>query len=238
MKTDSFAYHVTKYFSDYLPSQTAASTNTIRSYRDTFVQLLSYFKKEKHILPERLCFSDFTPENVEGFLCWLESERGISAATRNQRLAAVHAFFRYIQYREPAGFEQCAGVLAVPFKKTPSPTVDYMSLEEVKILFSVPDQTAQKGLRDLAVMLVLYETGARVQELIDLQVASFRFGRINQVQLHGKGDKSRIVPINARVASVTQKYIKRYGRTQPDALVFVNRTGRKLTRAGVQYIIP
>ena len=237
MKTDSFAYHVTRYFSDYLPNQTAASPNTIHSYRDTFVQLLNFFKKEKHVLPEKLRFSDFTSENVEEFLCWLEKERGIGASTRNQRLAAVHAFFRYIQYREPAGFEQCAGVLAVPFKKTPSPSVDYMSLEEMQVLFSVPDQTDQKGLRDLTVMLVLYETGARVQELIDLQAASFRFGSINHVQLHGKGDKSRIVPINARVASVTQKYIKRYGRIQPDALVFTNRTGGKLTRAGVQYII-
>lgn len=87
-----------------------------------------------------------------------------------------------------------------------------MSLEEMQVLFSVPDQTDQKGLRDLAVMQVLYETGARVQELIGLQVASFRFGSINQVQLHGKGDKRRIVPINARVAPITKKYIKRYGR--------------------------
>lgn len=117
MKNNSFSYHVTKYFSDYLPNQTAASANTIRSYRDTFVQLLSFFKKEKHILPEKLKFSDFTAKNVEEFLCWLESERGVSAATRNQRLAAVHAFFRYIQYREPDGFEQCTEVLAVPFKK-------------------------------------------------------------------------------------------------------------------------
>ncbi len=237
MKTDSFAYHVTKYFSDYLPNQTAASANTIHSYRDTFVQLLSFFKKEKHILPEKLYFSDFTPENVEMFLCWLESERGISASTRNQRLAAVHAFFRYIQYREPAGFEQCAGVLAVPFKKTPSPVVSYMSLEEMQVLFSVPDQTTLKGLRDLTVMLVLYETGARVQELIDLRTANFRFGGTSHVQLHGKGDKSRIVPINARVASVTRKYMKRYGCIKPDALVFANRTGGQLTRAGVQYII-
>lgn len=92
MKTDSFAYHVTKYFSDYLPNQTAASPNTIHSYRDTFVQLLNFFKKEKHVLPEKLRFSDFTSENVEEFLCWLEKERGIGASTRNQRLAAVHAF--------------------------------------------------------------------------------------------------------------------------------------------------
>ena len=237
MKNDSFSYHVTKYFSDYLPNQTAASSNTIHSYRDTFVQLLSFFKKEKHIPPEKLRFSDFTSENVEEFLCWLESERGIGAATRNQRLAAIHAFFRYIQYREPAGFEQCAGVLAVPFKKTPSPAVGYMSLEEMQILFSVPDQTTQKGLRDLSVMLVLYETGARVQELIDLQVTSFRFGSINQVQLHGKGDKSRIVPINDKVASITKRYIKQHARIKPDAPVFVNRAGGKLTRAGIQYII-
>ena len=237
MKTDSFAYHVTKYFSDYLPNQIAASPNTIHSYRDTFIQLLDFFKKEKHILPEKLRYSDFTSANVEEFLGWLERERGISASTRNQRLAALHAFFRYIQYREPAGFEQCAGVLAVPFKKTPTPSVDYMSLEEMQVLFSVPDQTARKGLRDLAIMLVLYETGARVQELIDLRVASFRFGSINHVQLHGKGNKSRIVPINAKVASITQKYIKQYGRIQPDALVFTGRTGEKLTRAGVRYII-
>lgn len=237
MKNDSFSYHVTKYFSDYLPNQTAASVNTIHSYRDTFVQFLSFFKKEKNIPPEKLRFSDFTSKSVEEFLYWLESERGISAATRNQRLAAIHAFFRYIQYREPAGFEQCAGVLAVPFKKTPSPIVSYMSLEEMQILFSIPDQTTQNGLRDLSIMLVLYETGARVQELIDLQAASFRFGNINQVQLHGKGDKSRIVPINARVASITQKYIKQSAHIEPDTPVFVNRTGGKLTRAGIQYII-
>ena len=173
MKADSFAYHVTKYFSDYLPNQTAASPNTIHSYRDTFVQLLNFFKKEKHILPEKLRFSDFTSENVGQFLCWLEKERGIGASTRNQRLAAIHAFFRYIQYRDPAGFDQCAGVLAVPYKKTPSSTVDYMSLEEMQILFSIPDQTDRKGLRDLAIMLVLYETGARVQELIALTKCSF-----------------------------------------------------------------
>ncbi len=237
MKTDSFSYHVTKYFSDYLPNQTAASANTIHSYRDTFVQLLSFFKREKHVLPEKLKFSDFTPENVENFLYWLESARGISAATRNQRLAAIHAFFRYIQYREPAGFEQCAEVLAVPFKKTPSPVVSYMSLEEMQVLFSIPNQTTPRGLRDLSIMLVLYETGARVQELIDLQVTSFRFGNTSQVQLHGKGDKSRIVPINAKVASVVQKYMRRHAITQADAPVFVNRTGQKLTRAGVQYII-
>lgn len=117
MKTDSFAYHVTKYFSDYLPSQTAASTNTIRSYRDTFVQLLSYFKKEKHILPERLCFSDFTPENVEGFLCWLESERGISAATRNQRLAAVHAFSVISSTGNPSDLSSVQGCLPFLSKK-------------------------------------------------------------------------------------------------------------------------
>ena len=96
MKTDSFAYHVTKYFSDYLPNQTAASPNTIHSYRDTFVQLLNFFKKEKHFLPEKLRFSDFTSENVEEFLCWLEKERGIGISTRNQRLAAA---FSYTQHR-------------------------------------------------------------------------------------------------------------------------------------------
>ena len=136
MKTDHFAYHLTKYFADYLPNQLAASKNTIHSYRDTFVQLFEFYKEKQHISPEKLNYACFTAPRIEEFLTWLEETRKISASTRNQRLAAIHAFFKYLQYRDPAGFDQCAEVLSVPFKKVPSVPVNYMDMEETTLLFS------------------------------------------------------------------------------------------------------
>ena len=237
MKHDDFAYHLTKYFADYLPNQIAASKNTIYSYRDTFVQLFEFYKKKQHMPPEKLDYACFTAPRIEEFLDWLEETREISPSTRNQRLAAIHAFFKYLQYRDSAGFDQCAEILAVPFKKTPSTPVNYMDMEETTLLFSLPDQSKPAQLKDLAIMTLLYESGARVQELIDLQPACLHFGSICRVELHGKGNKTRLVPINAKVAAIVRNYMKQCRRSGPHGPLFVNRRGEKLTRAGVQYII-
>ena len=113
MNKDTFSYHLTKYFAEYLPVRIGASPNTIRSYRDVFVQLMEYYKSEYRLPPEKLEYKDFTAARIEGFLGYLESMRGIGINTRNQRLAAIHAFFRYLQYRNPAGFGQCAEVSSV-----------------------------------------------------------------------------------------------------------------------------
>lgn len=237
MKSNNFSYHLTKYFSEYLPEQMAASRNTICSYRDTFVQLMEFYKTEYHLSPGKLTYKEFTTERIEHFLNYLESQRGIGISTRNQRLAAIHAFFRYIQYRDPSGFEQCATVLAVPFKKAPTKPMTYMSLEEVKLLFSIPKQKENEGLRDLAILVLLYESGARVQELLDLCPVNIRFSSIVAVELHGKGNKTRLVPINADAASIVKNYIHRCKREKANEPLFVNHKGEKLTRAGIQYII-
>lgn len=234
---NTFTYHLTKYFSDYLPNQLAASVHTIRSYRDTFVQLMEFYKETYHIPPEKLEYSSFSAQRMEEFLKWLEDTRKISIRTRNQRLAAVHAFFRYLQYRDPAGFSQCAQVMSVPFKKAPAAAVSYMTLEETAFLFSLPDQKDDTQLRDLAVLVLLYESGTRIQELTDLCPSNIRFGATNIITLHGKGNKTRRVPISADVAKILKIYMKRCGRNDPDSPLFVNRRGEKLTRAGTQYII-
>ena len=234
---NTFSYHLTKYFAEYLPKQTAASPNTIHSYRDTFVQLMEFYKTTYHLPPEKLEYGDFTAIRVENFLAYLEAERSISISTRNQRLAAIHAFFRYLQYRDPAGFEQCAQVLSVPFKKAPVTPMNYMSAEEVRLLFSIPDQGQNSQLRDLSIMVLLYETGARVQELIDLCPVNIRFSANVTVELHGKGNKTRLVPVNADAAAIVRDYICRCERTDVNEPLFVNRKGEKLTRAGIQYII-
>ncbi len=237
MNKDTFSYHLTKYFAEYLPVQTGASQNTVRSYRDVFVQLMEYYKSEYRLPPEKLEYKDFTATRIEGFLAYLESERGIGISTRNQRLAAIHAFFRYLQYRDPAGFGQCAEVLSVPFKKAPVKPMNYISVEETRLLFSIPDQKEDAQLRDLAVMVLLYETGARVQELIDLCPRNIRFLSTVVAELHGKGNKTRLVPVNADAAAIVRSYIRQCNRTDADEPLFVNRNGEKLTRAGIQYII-
>lgn len=237
MRDNTFSYHLTKYFADYMPNQLAASVNTIRSYRDTFVQLMEFYKEVYRIPPEKLEYSSFSAQKTEKFLLWLEEKRGIGISTRNQRLAALHAFFRYLQYRDPAGFSQCAEVLSVPFKKAPASTVDYMTLEETAFLFTLPDQHDDAQFRDLAILVLLYESGARVQELIDLCPANIRFGDTNTVTLHGKGNKTRQVPVSADVAKIIKNYIKRSSRYCVEEPLFVNRKGEKLTRAGIQYVI-
>ena len=237
MNKNTFSYHLTKYFVEYLPKQTAASPNTIRSYRDTFVQLMEFYKTEYRLPPEKLEYKEFTADRIECFLTYLEATRGIAICTRNQRLAAIHAFFKYLQYRDPAGFEQCTQVLSVPFKKAPVKPMNYMSVEEIKFLFSIPDQKEDSQLRDLSIMALLYETGARVQELIDLCPADIRFSTTVIAELHGKGNKTRLVPVNEDAAAIVRNYILRCNRTNADEPLFVNRKGEKLTRAGIQYII-
>lgn len=237
MKNDSFSYHLTKYFADYLPNQRGASRNTVCSYRDTFVQLMEFYKKAYGTPPEKLVYSMFTAEKIEAFLRYLETERGIGVKTRNQRLAAIHSFFRYIQYRDPAGFGQCSEILSVPFKKAPTSHVSYMSVEEIRLLLSMPRAEDPCQLRDLAMMVLLYESGARVQEVIDLVPSQLRFAKTNTVELHGKGNKSRLVPINGDAAAIIQAYIRRHGRDSVSEPLFVNCHGEKLTRAGVQYVV-
>ena len=225
MNKNIFSYHLTKYFVEYLPKQAAASPNTIRSYRDTFVQLMEFYKTEYRLPPEKLEYKEFTADRIECFFAYLEETRCVGICTRNQRLAAIHAFFKYLQYRDPAGFEQCTQVLSVPFKKAPVKPI------------SIPDQKEDSQLRDLSIMALLYETGARVQELIDLCPADIRFSTTVVARLHGKGNKTKLVPINVDAAAIVRNYILRCNRTNADEPLFVNRKDEKLTRAGIQYII-
>ena len=237
MKNNTFAYYLTKYFVDYLPNQVAASINTIHSYRDTFVQLMEFYKNEYKLSPEQLDYKCFTTKRISEFLLHIETKRGVSISTRNQRLAGIHAFFRYVQYRDPAGFEQCAEILAIPFKKAPIAIINYMNSEEITLLFSIPIQKNDKQLRDLAIMVLLYESGARVQELLDLSPANLKFNTIAVIELHGKGNKTRLVPINTDVANIIKNYICRCKRLNLNEPLFVNNRNEKLTRAGIQYII-
>lgn len=232
-----FSYHLTKYFKEHLPLHVGVSINTEKSYRDTFVQLLTFIKNQYGVKPEKLVIEDFTTDKIETFLSYLKESRKTSVSTQNQRLAAIHSFCKYLQRKELSCFERCSAILTIPYKKIPEAPVTYLSLDEIQLLFTLPDTKNKRGLRDLTIMVLLYETGARAQELIDLTLSQIKFGCTPSVELHGKGKKSRLVPICQNVGDILKKYMISFNIKDEQELLFTNKQHEGLTGAGVQYII-
>jgi site-specific recombinase XerD len=233
-----FSYHVEKYFAEYLPLHIGASINTCKSYRDAFVQFLSYVETAQNVKPNNVSLEMLTADLIEGFLLHLEKTKSIGVSTRNQRLAALHSFVRYLQRKELSCFDRCSSILAIPFKKVSTSSMAWMSVREVETLLSLPNSSTKKGLRDLAILGMLYETGARVQELIDLSVAGVHLAPdALYVELRGKGNKARRIPIGGDAANILSKYLDAHQVLSPDMIIFTNNRGQKLTRAGVQHII-
>ena len=232
-----FSYHITKYFKEHLPLYLGVSINTEKSYRDTFVQLFTFIKNQYGVKPEKMVIEDFTADKIETFLSYLKDSRKTSVSTQNQRLAAIHSFCKYLQRKELSCFERCSAILTIPYKRISEVPVTYLSLEEIQLLFTIPDAKSKKGLRDLTIMVLLYETGARVQELIDLTVSQIKFGCTPSAELHGKGKKSRLVPICQNVADILKKYMTSFNIQDGNELLFTNKRREGLTGAGVQYII-
>jgi len=235
-----FAFHLTGFLGSYLPGHIGASTNTVKSYRDTFTLFIKYCQDEQNIPAERLQLKHCTRKLIEDFLLWLESARGCSTSTRNQRLAALHSFFKYLQAEEPARILQHQSLLAIRAKKHPRPSVNYLSLEGLKTVFSTIDTSTMGGRRDLALLSILYDTGARVQEVADLLVADVRLEAPPTLKLTGKGNKTRIVPLVSQTATLLKGYMKDRRLTEPSKMsspLFYNRNRTQLTRSGISYIL-
>lgn len=163
-----FAYHLTQFLSVYLPNYVGASKNTILSYRDSFSLFLRFSRDHKKIAVEKLSLDMIDAPFINDFLDWLESERKNSVSTRNQRLAALHAFFRFLQYEQPQNLASYQKILAIPMKRGVAASMNYLSLECIQSLLTQPDTTKLSGRRDVVLLSLLYDTGARVQELVDL----------------------------------------------------------------------
>ena len=238
-KPTDFSYALTKFLTDYLAGLCNFSENTICSYRDTFKLLLLFFNDEIGIPAESLKFDDVMPERIEAFLRWLKESRGSSISTCNQRLAAIHTFFRYSQYEHPELTVRCQQILFMKFAKVPQKEISYLSIDGVKSLFEIPDVRTVKGRRELAILTLLYDSGARVQEIVDLRAGDIRLAPPATVRLTGKGRKSRNVPLldgNVAILAAYMNDQKRYLTTKDDYL-FLNHSHRKMTRAGINYIL-
>lgn len=240
MKPTDFAKHLTEFLSVYLPSQRNLSKNTILSYRDTFKLLIKFCQEMNSIPAERITLDVLSDELLTGFLEWLETERKCSISTRNQRLAAIHSFFRYVQAEEPSGLFHFQKVIAIPAKKAKKAVVEHLTPEAMKLLLEQPDRICLKGRRDLTLISVLYDTGSRVQELIDIKVGDVTLDTPGVIVLTGKGNKTRRVPLMKNTVSLLENYILENKLDKPwknEYPLFTNNQHRKLTKEGVPYII-
>jgi len=185
---------LTRFFIDHLAGERAASPRTIASYRDAIKLLLIWFKTEERIPPEKLRLTDIDRPRVLRFLDWLETERGCSEATRNQRLAVIKSFCRYTAVERPDHLEQVTQILAIRQKKTPSPQLGYLTADEVKALLAQPSTATARAVRDTVLLTLAYDTAARVQELCDLNVANVRTANPTIVTIHGKDPRPGTCP--------------------------------------------
>lgn len=240
MKPTDFSIYLTQFLSDYLLRQKNVSPNTILSYRDTFKLLLRYFQEREGIPPEKLTMSSITQVRITSFLEWLEAERGCGVTTRNLRLTAIHSFFRYAQAESPESLFHFQKVIAIPVKKGRKKTVEHLTPDGIRVLLGQPDRRCPKGRRDLVMMSTLYDSGARVQELIDLSVGDFISGTNAVLVLTGKGNKTRRVPLMKNTASLLVAYISEnhldapHKKTYP---LFTNSQHNRLTKEGIAYIL-
>src|SRR5436309_4201008 len=240
MKPTDFSIHVTNFLTHYLAAQRNLSPNTIKAYRDVFTLLLRFCRDGRGIAPEKLRLEQIDVSLVEAFLDHLETERKSSPRTRNHRLATLHAFFRYVQAEEPAHMVQCQKILAIPLRRHARPTVGYLSTNELAEILAQPDLRTLEGRRDAVLLSVLYDTGARVQELIDLSVGDVRLDPPAQLRLMGKGRKMRAVPLMDNTIPLVRDHLQENHLDRPeqfDKPLFQNARGQPLSRSGIRYIL-
>lgn len=240
MKPTDFAYSLSRFFEHYLAGQRNTSPNTIKSYRDTFKLLLLYCQQQHNLASHRLQLKNIDKDLVIGFLDWLEEDRNNSLSTRNQRLVGLHSFYQYMHREDPTRLLDYQHILSIPMKKAPTVTPNYLTVDALKHLLSQPDRSTVSGRRDLTLLSVLYDTGARVQELVDLTLRDVRLDPPAIVTLTGKGRKSRQVPLMPATESLLKHYIDetfKHRDNQLDKPLFYNRQHSRMTRAGISYIL-
>ena len=236
-KTD-LAMPIRGFFEQHLLSQRGLSGHTVLAYRDTLKLWLAFVCLRLRKTYTALTLADLTADTVRGFLDHLERIRKNGVPTRNARLAALHAFFKYLASIDPRHLAQAQAILAVPFKRHAHRVAEYLERDEVLKIFAGIEGGTLQGQRDDALLRLLYNTGMRVQELVDLDVNHLRFSRPYTIRIHGKGRKERTCPLwNETLAAIKTYLGKRGVRLDEATPLFTNREGHRLTRFGVRYII-
>lgn len=237
-KPNSLARALRRFFVEHMPLSRGLSPHTVRSYRDAFALLLRFLATRQSRDVVDLDLHDLDPNGVLAFLEYLETGRTNCAATRNARLAAIHAFARFVAAQHPEHIEICQRLLSLPFKRSRTCTVDYLEADEIRALFDAPDCRTLDGRRDHTLLLVMFNTGARVQEVLDLRPRDLQLVRPLQARLFGKGRKERICPLWLPTVKALRALLADAGLDDASSEpLFRNRRGEPLTRFGVRYLV-
>lgn len=240
MGTTDFAKHLTRFFTEYLIGERGASSNTIRAYSNSFTLFLTYMKEQERISAQNLALKHLTRKVILRFLDWLQEERQCSNSTRNHRLAAMHSFFKYMQYEDSVHIGQWQEIMSIRVKKQERKSVNYLTVDGIKCLLNQVSTNTKSGRRDLALLSLLYDSGARAQEIIELTPADLNLYKPYTVTILGKGCKKRIVPLQDEQVNLLRMYMtennldKTFSNQKP---LFANNRGNKLTNAGITYIL-
>ncbi|MBP1040967.1 tyrosine-type recombinase/integrase [Vagococcus sp. BWB3-3] len=211
-----------------------ASPNTISSYRDMFKMMFLFFEQVYQLSPEKITMSHFTRETIQHFLIWLVESRGNSLSTQNTRLASLKSFIDYLMKVEPDFLYELKEIRAIKAKSYGKPPMDFLSIDALTCLLGTPDTSTRKGLREATLLSLMYDTGCRVQELIDLTINDIRLSNTSTIQLKGKGNKQRIIPIMTPMSELLQSYLQQFNCTNH---LFLNHSNLKLSRKGVTYLL-
>ena len=233
MSTSTLGSLVHEFFLSHLLEQKGLRQSSVRSYRDTLRLFLLFVADNAHRKVSKLTPEDLDFERVLAFLRHLEQQRKNSISTRNQRLAALHTFFEFVARRDPGRLHECQQIAAIPVKRSARPTMRALTREEVQELFAALPRDGRFTLRDRALLLFLYNTGARVQEVADLRIEQLVLDRPPHVSLCGKGGKWRQCPLWNETASILRRLIESNRDRDPQSRVFRSSTGTSLTRFGL-----
>jgi site-specific recombinase XerD len=229
---------IRNFFEQHLVAQRGLSAHTVLAYRDAWKLFLQFVCRRHRRSCTDLMLKDVTAETVRRFLDHLERERKNSVHTRNNRLAAIHAFFQYLATTDPRHLAHCESILSVPFKRQARRVPEYLEREEVQRIFREIKTRTPLGQRDDALLRLLYNTGMRAQELVSLDINHLRFSRPYYVRIQGKGHRERTCPLWAETIQSIKAYLERRSVRLDDAVpLFVNGEGNRLTRFGVRYIV-
>jgi site-specific recombinase XerD len=228
--------HVQAFFTDRLLRQRRASPHTVAGYRDAFRLLLRFAKQRLAKAPSRLSLEDLDAAFIGDFLDHLEKARGNGARSRNTRLAAIHSFFHYVSFQEPAHAEQCRRVLAIPSKRCERRQIEYLTGVEIDALLAAPDRATWIGRRDRALLLVGVQTGLRVSELIGLRREDVVLGAGAYVRCEGKGRKQRCTPLRQEAVEVIAQWLRECP-VEPASPAFPSSRGGALSRDAVERLV-
>lgn len=230
------APHIEAFLRDYLPKQRGASQHTCDSYADGFRLLFNFAGQRLKLQPSEVSLEQIDAPLITAFLEHLETDRRNQSVTRNVRLAAIKAFFRFIEHRVPAALEQNRRVYAIPFKKTDSRLVSYLSREEVQTLLDAPSTTIRQGLRDRAMLHLAFAAGLRVSELVGLRMEDVTLKPDANILVRGKGRRERSLPLWKETTTVLRAWLAVRGDASVPEL-FVNAKGQQMSRWGFAYVL-